>query len=234
MNFNDILQKPWVIPTAVGVTGLGVGFGVGFFTGKKQQLRELQQQIIDDTEEYLDTLDSGINVDELPQPEIDEEVADPVADMEEILDEEVETEVEVNVHRNVFEGVEGDQWVWEDEQAHRAEHPSEPYVIHRDEFMNNENDYQQETLTYYKGDDIVAGEDDTPIYNHSALIGDLKFGHGSGDAGVVYIRNDVIHMEWEVILHEGSFEVEVNGLVVEEKYEAEDIKHAHERRFRPD
>jgi hypothetical protein len=100
--------------------------------------------------------------------------------------------------------------------------------------MNNEMDYNQETLTYYKGDDIVADQSDTPIYNHSGLMGDLKFGHGSGDANVVYIRNDSIQMEWEVLLHEGSFEVEVVGLQVEREYEESDIKHAHERRFRPD
>jgi hypothetical protein len=246
MNVSDILHNKWTIPVAMGAVGLGAGFGSGYVIGKRAQLNQIKREIqeIRDLEEYVDeTLDEEVIEDEieLPQPEVEEipDMGPPPAVIDEdvvreipIIDEEV---IEpVTVVRNVFTPVPDDQWVWEDELAHRAENAGEAYVIHHDEFMNNELDYNQETLTYYRGDDIVADQEDKPIYNYAGLMGELKFGHGSGQENAVYIRNDSIHMEWEVLLHDGSFEIEVMGLVVEEEYEEADIKHSHERRFRPD
>lgn len=262
MNIHDILQKPWVIPTAVGAGAFGGGLGLGYILGRRNVLKEWSRYLemkeaVDETNSYLDSLKEKASDDmevldtvEVPQPEPD--VEEELVDVEEIIDEvnsnvseqidynkvepedEDEPEVEVTVVRNVFQSAPDDQWVYDDEIALREQNPGDPYVIHHDEFMNNEKDYSQETLTYYKGDDIVADQEDKPIYNYAGLMGSLKFGHGSGDPNVVYIRNDSIHMEWEVLLHESSFEVEVMGLVVEEQYEEADIKHANVRRFRPD
>lgn len=245
MDVNHIFQKPWVIPTAVGVAAAGAGFGVGYILGKKAEHNAMLERIMTQTASYVAARQEDAEFEEddeleaLPQP--DEDLIDEAYSMSEPPEEPdeeppvepEEDEVEpVTVIRNVFEGLPDDQWVYEDELS--AREGKEMYVIHHDEFMGNEQDYNQETLTFYAGDDIVADQEDKPIYNYSGLMGDLKFGHGSGDVNVVYIRNDVIRMEWEVLKSEGSFETEVLGLQVEQEYEEADLKHSGERRFRPD
>ena len=241
MDIQQIITGRRSLPILVGVAGVGIGFGVGYILGKRVQTVEFHQDILIELEDTSD--DEGyediIEV-ETSDPVIYEEIPEPT-----VIDEEVVSETQVKivaqeqiaegvvVRRNVFTPAANDQWVYDDEIAHRDAHPGEPHVIHHDEFMNNEKKYNQETLTYYKGDDIVADQEDKPIYNYSTLMGHLKFGHGSGDENVVYIRNETINMEWEVLLHDGSYETEVLGLQIEDEYEKSDIKHAHVRRFRP-
>jgi len=106
-----------------------------------------------------------------------------------------------------------------------------PYIIHRDEFVNDEKGFKQSTLTYYKGDNMVCDELDHLLYNFSHYIGhNLAFGHGSGDPNVFYVRNEKERMEWEVLLDEGRYEVVVLGLEIEHDYEEQDLKHS-VRRF---
>lgn len=131
-------------------------------------------------------------------------------------------EPEPEVH-NVF-AADDDEWVYEDELSTRT--PDEPYVIHKDEFISNETDYDQRTVTYYQGDDIMANEADVPMYSFNTMMGDLKWGHGSGDPGVVYIRNEKLEMEWEVLLHTGFFEIEVLGNDIENLYASQDLKNS--------
>lgn len=138
---------------------------------------------------------------------------------EEVIVEPEDTTVYVNVFKSS-----DDQWDYEAELAVRQENA--PYVIHRDEFLLEEMGYEQTTVTYYAGDDIMTDVNDVPIYNHGVLISPLKFGHGSGDQNVVYIRNESLELEWEVLLHTGRYEVEVLGLEVERQYE-NNLAHSH-------
>lgn len=93
--------------------------------------------------------------------------------------------------------------------------PDEPYVITHDEFMENENDWSQNTLTYYNGDDILADEREMPIPDIEELIGSenlARFGHGSNDRNVVYVRNEKIQTDFEIVLNQGKFGEIVSGL----------------------
>ncbi len=110
----------------------------------------------------------------------------------------------------------------------------QPYVLHKDEFFADENGYSQITLTYYAGDNILVDESDVPIYNHVDVVGDLLFGHGSGDPKTVYIRNDKQHAEYEVLHDEGLYSQEVLGLEIENNLRVQEIKHSHNRKFRLD
>lgn len=95
-----------------------------------------------------------------------------------------------------------------------------PYVISDEEFNNNELEYRQATLTYYadmgvmdpqpvlcdERDDVV--EIDTTI----GLDNIPRFGVMSNDPRVLHVRNDVLSMEFEIVLHDGSYAKEVAGL----------------------
>lgn len=140
--------------------------------------------------------------------------------------EEIESEP---IARSIFAGTDS-EWDYEKELQTRTS--SEPYVLHKDEFYANELDYVQVTLTYYNGDDILVDEDDTPVYNYHQVVGQTKFGHGSGDPNVVYVRNDKRKAEYEILFDPGMYSKEVLGLDIERNTRANDLRHSnHVPRF---
>jgi hypothetical protein len=205
---SELLQKRWVVYSFVGA----ISFTAGFIAGNKlvKAKPEIEHNQEPEKPEQMSLFEYQDNIEEF---------------FEELDQEPEETYETVNVfHSNIS------SWDYDTEIAQRGE--GLPYVIHYDEFMGGESGYNQETLTYYEKDDILADQSDTPIYNYPKLLGDLNFGHGSNDSNVVYIRNDQVHMEWEVLRHSGSYSEEVVGYSIEEEYEAQDLKHANHLKFR--
>lgn len=245
----ELLQKKWAVPAITGVVSFAGGLTAGYIWGKRNgDVFEISQEALDeinDVGEIKDTDDvTTFDLDDVELHSISLNTANngpgSIVSVAGVSTETVEvaddTEVEEiygfsapAVVSNVFEGNDED-WDWEAEKAKRTS--VEPYILHRDEFMENEMDLRQETLTYYQGDDIVADQADTPIYGYHHILGELKFGHGSKDSNVVYIRNESMALEWEVLLHSGRYEVEVNGLELEQEYAEQDLKHARVMRFR--
>lgn len=89
-----------------------------------------------------------------------------------------------------------------------------PYVISEEEYMQNDTDYTQISLTFYEGDNVLADDRDDPIPTVDDLVGDnnlLRFGDWSNDPNVVYVRNDVREQEYEITRSQGKFSDEVAG-----------------------
>jgi hypothetical protein len=134
------------------------------------------------------------------------------------------------VTRNVFRdnAPPEDNWDWHKERAQRS--PLRPYVIHLDE-REDETAYDGAvTYTYYEADDVVCNERDEVISpeDRERIIGEAnleKFGHGSDDANVVYVRNPQLEMDMEIIKSPNSYAEEVHGFEPE-------IKHSDRRRGR--
>lgn len=116
--------------------------------------------------------------------------------------------------RNVFRDVAPVDHEWNYQEELRGRSPIMPYVIHYDE--RHEIDYQQVTLTYYAGDDVLCNERDEVIDpdDRDALIGDKnldRFGHGSNDPSIVYVRNDRLELVYELVKSPNSYAEEVHG-----------------------
>lgn len=217
---------------------LGVGLGVGYILGKKtasvtvvpaepdedfaekaraveEHLDAIRQPVIMTPEEreahsrLLEDYDSGISADApRPTPPGPEHVGETV---------------------NVFAASDED-WNYEEELAQRSE--DLPYVIHKDEFYQEELGFSQTTLTYYQGDDVLVDEEDQQINGYSGIIGELKFGHGSADERTFHVRNHKLHAEYEILLHDGTFASEVLGIIAEDELtRGDDLRHS-ARRFR--
>lgn len=120
---------------------------------------------------------------------------------------------------NVFDNPAGGEWDYDVELPNRS--ADAPYVLHQDEFYADERGYTQLTVTYFEGDQVLVDEQEKPIYNWGQILGELKFGHGSNDSNVVYIRNEKNEAEYEVLLFSGSYEEEVLGI----SQEPEDVTH---------
>lgn len=114
---------------------------------------------------------------------------------------------------------------WDYEEEKKTRDSLSPYVIHKDEFWSNEMDFAQHTWTYYEGDDVMVDEEDIVVYNHDQKIGQMKFGHGSGDKDTVYIRNEKMKMEMEVLREEGLYSIEVMGMEMD-RGEDKDVEHS--------
>lgn len=135
--------------------------------------------------------------------------------------EKVEVTTEV---RNVFEDPTFDL---EEEKKSRTK--ARPYVISHDEYFAADLDYENISLTYYEEDDTLVNEQDNPVQQIDQMIGDEalgRFGHGSKDKNVVYVRNDRLETDFEVVRSNGSYVVEVLGL---EPAEPNSLKHSDQR-----
>lgn len=119
-----------------------------------------------------------------------------------------------------------DDWKWELELDARRANPGKPYILHRDEYYHNEDDLDQVTITYYEGDSILTDDGDVPVYDPEKIVGQLAFGHGSGDPNICYVRNDKLGVEYEVLRDRGYYQVEVLGEEMATDIERKDLKHS--------
>lgn len=141
------------------------------------------------------------NADEVDTPENRQKVVDDLEDAEERV-------------KNVFEEHGDFKWDWHKERRGRS--PDIPYVIHIDE-REELDGYEIMTLTYYEGDDVLCDERDNifdPDHERDQKVGDKnlsRFGHGSNDPSVVYVRNDELMLIFEVVKSPNHFAEEVHG-----------------------
>jgi hypothetical protein len=125
-------------------------------------------------------------------------------------------------------------WDYGRERLRRS--PNRPYVIHRDEKDESEDTYDTVSYTYYEEDDVLSNERDEVIgkEERDALIGEAnlnRFGHGSGDPSIVYIRNDKLEMQMEIVRSSNSYAEEVHGFQHSEPISR---RHRRERRLSDD
>lgn len=109
-----------------------------------------------------------------------------------------------------------DEWDAEEEMAYRATlEDGVPFIISEEEFSAGQEGYQQASLTYYWGDMTLADEQDGEIPFVNPIVGEenmYHFGRGSGDERIVYIRNDRLERDFEVVKNDGKYAHIVLGM----------------------
>jgi len=255
-----LLKKRWVLPTATGIVGFGAGALIGYRRTKTQydkieaKLTEIEnnQELDFAVAEFAQrNLQAAAETQHLSRQvktltaKFDSISIHPEPDGRSyVVSEETQQEliqkaannpsrllipVPEPVVNNVFTN-DGDEWDYKTELEKRDK--ADPYVIHVDEFVADEMGWDsQSTLTWYEKDQILTDSHDKPVYNHAELVGELRFGHGSNDANVVYIRNERLQCEYEVLRDEGSYEEIVLGEQMEHQTQAEELRHSRQLRF---
>lgn len=204
--------------------GLVVGAAVGFYFGYKYNSEKIKAEAFKQSEEEV------ARIREVYQQKV--VAAEPKPSVEEVMEQRgYSTAVEederplkppVPVTGTVsappvvtYDGGKDKNlnWSYPEELQNRSD--ERPYIIHQDEFKNGESGYDQTTYTYFAADEVMVEEGSSdPLTNVDFAVGveNLRFGHGSDDIDVVFIRNDKLELEIEVCRSPKSFEEEVVGL----------------------
>lgn len=213
-----------------GAAGVIVGAGIGaLITWRflKQHYETLSQEEIDAVKahyskvfkegpdadlssmvaKYKDKVDelgySGVQSDDSDDPEDDEDDAEEESDDAYVQEDSSDDHPEPKITN-----------IWQYTKDHP--HPEdEAYVITFEQFNNEHDDYDKSDLVYYEGDDILVDSQESPIDNVEDLIGPdalTRFGDGSRDKNMVYVRNDRIAMDFEVSRDERSYTEVIIGI----------------------
>lgn len=90
-----------------------------------------------------------------------------------------------------------------------------PYWITVEDYANGSKGFDQMTLTYYEGDNTLCNEKEEMIDDIDGVIGEINlnyFGRGCKEEHLVYVRNEVISTDFEIIRVEGYYAALVLGL----------------------
>lgn len=222
----EFYRKPELMVTL----GLAMGGGIGYLIARKREaskyeaimaleVAELKEHyaakevVRDDKPEMEDVMDTlGYR----PEPKVDLKPPVVVQPAPKIQPSTfVREEVVEETVLNVFENENGIVWDYSVETKRREMTPDGPHILHVDEYNAGEKEYDQDTLTWYDGDDVLCDNRDNIVEHGEEKLGlqNLQlFGKGSGDPNVLYIRNDQFEMDYEVIRSDGSYAQEVQGL----------------------
>jgi len=241
-NVVEIVRNNPVVLAAVVVVGLAVGAAGGYLVAKTQLQKKYEELSNDEIEKAKRFYADFNKVDADGEPLTPQQVFEskhspeamealrvykgelPVVDVDEerLLNkidqtlEEKTVEAKATIGRsdetvNVF----SDPGFDLDEEA-KYRTADQPYVLTHDEFFESAKNYEMITVTYYAVDDVLCDERDQPIPDTDGTVGDdnlVRFGHGSNDKNVVYVRNDKLESDYEVTKHNGSYLEDVLGMI---------------------
>lgn len=220
-----------------GVTGLVVGGAIGFAAGfklRKKLLEDHYHEVANDEIESMRIVFEDLKASkdaELAQSRenearlrvrLHEEVAGSKPQLDAVMEglgykakddvpyireEQTTDEADKGLH-NVFDAAEK----WDYAKEVKSRDPEMPYIIHADEHEAGEKGYDNVSLTLYEDDDVLADEDDSIVEHSIVGMHNLtRFGHGSNNPDLLYVRNDELGTDYEIAKSKGSFAQEVHG-----------------------
>ena len=193
-----------------GLGGLAVGLAFGFYVGYRFNRAKIRAEVLQEAEKDIEQIRLMYRDRNKPTPEAivreqGYETPEPPRP--------TRPPVPVREPETLVEEVSRDEWNYNKEIAQRDR--NHPYIIHENEFQETFPDYQQLQWTYYAGDNILCDERDEVVVRPELVVGEenlRRFGHGSSDDNMVYIRNDRLEIEWEITRSWKSHAEEVLGL----------------------
>lgn len=209
--------------------GVAIGVAAGFYFGYRYNKEQIKAQAFKESQEEIDKIRESYNAKLL--------VAVPKAAVASIVEEKgyerpgnidysrpLPAPVPVRDNRGegtpptpptvIYDGGKDKNHGWNYAKELNARDPSVPYIIHQDEYTQNETEYTQQEYRYFAEDEILVDEDNTVIFFENVLGSEeiLDWGHGADDIDVIHIRNDRLQVDAQVTRVAGSYEEEVAGL----------------------
>jgi len=218
-------MKLSIVVGTTAIVSLAVGSAVGYFIALKILDKKYQDQLQQEVESTKKFYAKLYKKDEFQTPESTiKEIAPGAAEAAaallnykgisdaafEVVDEK--REFAQQVLHNIFAEKTTEE-ISDKEKRNRTEEA--PYILSKDEFMESDSDYTQSTVTYFGGDKVLVDSREDIIEDVDMTVGEgnlERFGHGSGDPNVLYVRNDRLEIEFEILLSQGKYSKEVAGL----------------------
>lgn len=205
---------------AIAASSICIGFGLGYIVAERRLVKHFENRIeketssmkvfytSNDTKKYaspqeavkdliVKDLAEGVAAEKMAYHKIVKEYNSENDENPKVGTNGV-TLVPATLHQNVFES---------QSTVHEA------YVISQEEYMQNDPEHEQATLTYY-ADDTLADERDDVIDDVKRVVGEDcfgQFGVGSSDDNVVHVRNNRLRMDFEIIQSDRTYAQDVLG-----------------------
>lgn len=115
----------------------------------------------------------------------------------------------VNIFRRTEQGDE------EVDEPETMDDQDVPFIISQKVFMQNDPEHTQCTVTWFELDKVLIDEREDRLDDYDNMVGANnleRFGHKSNDPNVVYVRNDSLQMDFEILLSRGKYTKDVLGL----------------------
>lgn len=211
-----------IVRSAILVTGGAlIGSATTFFI-VKETLKAKYEAIADaEIESVREHYKIIRKLDELQTPEAaaealiekteQEEYEDVVGDLGYSPNDEMIEELPEPVINNIFARGEGVTELIINQEEREFDIP---YVISVEEFMDEEEDFDKITLSWYTKDKTLADERDQTVPDVEGTVGIKnleRFGVGSDSKDTVYVRNEKRKSDYEVCREELSFAQTVLG-----------------------
>ena len=178
------------------IAGAGLGAIVSWQFLKNKYEQIANEEIASVKEAY--NKKDNISADESEEDEFQEKYYEKTADGK-LVETTLPSEEEVNEYKKIVSNYTSN----ENEKKGVTDMPRGPYVIKPEEFGNM--DYDLVSLEYY-ADKVLVDEDDHPIQDIEYMVGEDSLEHfGEYEDDTVYVRNDLIKTDFEILLVESRY-----------------------------
>lgn len=217
------MNLKFVIPMTGIVTFLA-GSAIGYLVARKRLQKEFEERLAQEVQSTRDFYAMLRKKENYKTPEeaakdLSPEAVEAVKAMVNYQgisvkqDDPEQAEAAKQLVENIFTKTSASEHVSAEDKRNRTEEA--PYILDRDEYMENETNYTQSSVTWFAGDSVLIDEREDVIDDVDMTVGErnlVRFGYGSGDPNVLYVRNDMLHIEFEILFSEGKYSKEVAGL----------------------
>lgn len=238
MKISDIERDLKAAIAAISLASFAAGSAGTYFVFHKRLLPKLQAEYdtrlakeLEDTKKFYEKVHKTggfADPEALAQELIDEPIVAKVKKAEEVVEDpemkkamdalatytnygsETPEKKTLELHNIFRDAVRVDPEEIDEEQ----DDPTVPYIISKDVFLSGDKEYDQLTYTYYMDDGVLADESDKVVEDEEKTIGEgnlQRFGYKSGDNNVVYVRNDRLELDFEILRSRGNYASEVLG-----------------------
>lgn len=207
------------------VGGLAVGGGTGYLVAQKHLAAKYEAQVLNEINSVKATYDKLSK--ELIANSQKEPLREAVEELLPAAEEEIQ-EYERNVHRYTAEqivevavGAVTEEDIGEDGMDHQTYNifkaqqkllderdPNKPYLIGIEDYSDPPSGYDSLTVNYYPENNILVDERDLAIDLVEETVGEFnltQFGQQGNEDHIIYVRNERVQADFEIVRHEGSF-----------------------------
>lgn len=217
-----------IIPLAVGAAGLVSGFGLGYFVAKTRMEALMELRLKEEIESVKDAFHRGQKAGEYATPE---------SAVNALIDPLEQAGLKAKYVTPSTEGdTTGEGFMLDQDSVYVSagpvnvfdHHPvlvagypnptdeNAPYLITVDQFHQEHDDYDKNSIVWYAGDLVLADETEAEIHDIPNTVGaDFAehFGYMSLDANIVYYRNDRLGIDFEISFDPRTYAEIVIGLI---------------------